>query len=92
MVDPPKSAKVIGCKWVHNIKHDMTFKSRLGSTSFKQTHGIDYNETFSPVVMLKSIRILLAIAAYYVISTQIMLFWALVIAGFKNFLCTNQLK
>ena len=27
LVDPPEGAKVIGCKWVHKIKHDMTFKS-----------------------------------------------------------------
>jgi hypothetical protein len=32
---------------------------------FKQIHGIDYDETFSPVVMLKSVQILLAIAAYF---------------------------
>ena len=63
MVYPPEGAKVIGCKWVHNIKLDMTFKSRLVAKGFKQTHGIDYDETFSPVVMLKSIRILLAIVA-----------------------------
>ena len=27
LVDPPKGDKVIGCEWVHKIKHDMTFKS-----------------------------------------------------------------
>ena len=43
----------------------MTFKSRLVAKGFKQTHGIDYDETFSLVVMLKSIKILLVIATYY---------------------------
>jgi hypothetical protein len=32
---------------------------------FKQIHGIEYDETFSPVAMLKSVRILLAIVAYF---------------------------
>jgi hypothetical protein len=32
---------------------------------FKQIHGINYDETFSPVLMLKSVRILLIIAAYF---------------------------
>ena len=30
-----------------------------------QIRGVDYDETFSPVAMIKSIRILLVIAAYY---------------------------
>ena len=32
---------------------------------FKQIQGVDYDETFSPVAMLKSVRIVLAIAAFY---------------------------
>ena len=65
LVDPPEGAKVIGCKWVHKIKHYMTFKSRLVAKGLKKTHGIYYDEIFSPVVMFKSIRIILAIATYY---------------------------
>ena len=42
-----------------------TYKARLVAKGFKQTHGIDYDVTFSPVAMLKSIRILIAIAAYH---------------------------
>src|SRR5436853_4676291 len=70
LVDPPEGAKPIGCKWVFKRKTDMdgnviTFKGRLVAKGFKQIHGVDYDEIFSPVAMLKSIRILLAIAAYH---------------------------
>ena len=40
-------------------------KSRLVAKGFKQIQGVDYDETLSPIAMLKSIRILLSIAAFY---------------------------
>ena len=41
------------------------YKARLVVKGFRQVQGIDYDKTFSPVAMLKSIRIILAIAAYF---------------------------
>ena len=65
LVDPPNGAKIIDCKWIYMLKADGIFKAGLVAKGFRQTHGIDYDETFSPVIMLKSIRVLLAITTYY---------------------------
>ena len=53
LVDPPEGAKIIECKWIFKEKADNIFKGRLVAKGFRQTHGIDYDETFSPVVMFK---------------------------------------
>ncbi|KAL4289663.1 hypothetical protein GQ457_14G015990 [Hibiscus cannabinus] len=53
LVEPPEGIKPIGYKWVFKKKTEMdgnvqTYKGRLVTNGFRQIHGVDYDETFSP--------------------------------------------
>jgi hypothetical protein len=70
LVDPIDGVRHIRCKWVFKKKMDKDenvhiYKARLVVKGFKQIHGINYDETFSPIAMLKSVWILLSIATYF---------------------------
>jgi hypothetical protein len=65
---PRKPIKLVGAKWLFKLKTLPTgqidkYKARVVGKGYSQTYGVDYFETFSPVVRLESLLILLAIAA-----------------------------
>ena len=69
LVDPSKRIKSIGYKKIFKRKKGANkkveiYKTHLVVKSYRQHYGIDYDETFSPMVMLKSIRMIFAITAY----------------------------
>jgi histone deacetylase 1/2 len=66
LVPPSPHKNIIDYKWVYRVKRrpDGTmdrYKARLVAKGFKQRYGIDYEDTFSPVVKIATIRIVLSL-------------------------------
>lgn len=67
LVPPRSGCKVIDCKWVFKLKKKADgsierYKAWLVAKGFKQRNGIDYEDTFSPMVKSTTVRLILSIA------------------------------
>ena len=68
LVDLPENCKLVGGKWVYDVKGDPNnpiYKARYVAKGYSQTYGIDYFETFSPTTRMESIRVLMQLAVNY---------------------------
>ncbi|KAM1278521.1 hypothetical protein TB2_030330 [Malus domestica] len=66
LVELPNGRKALKNKWVFKLKRDdkMTrYKDRLVVKGFGQKKGVDFDEIFSPVVKMTSIRVILGMTA-----------------------------
>ena len=68
LAELPCGRKAIGSKWVFKRKYDSggnmkQHKAQLVAQGFHQKHGVDYDETFYPVVRFKSVRTVIALVA-----------------------------
>jgi len=66
----PKDKRVIKTKWIFKTKRDANGnlarrKARLVAKGFTQRYGVDYNETFAPVIRYQNVRLLIALAVKY---------------------------
>jgi hypothetical protein len=67
LVPLPSGRKLVRCRWVYRTKsiadgQISRYKARLVAKGFQQVHGIDYDETFTPVANMDSIHLALSIA------------------------------
>jgi hypothetical protein len=69
LVPLPTGWSAIGCRWTFKLKRGpdgsiQRHKARFVAKGYSQRPGVDYLETYSPVVKLDSLRCILSIASH----------------------------
>jgi Reverse transcriptase (RNA-dependent DNA polymerase) len=57
----PNGRKCVKCKWVLDIKRNGVFRAQLVACGYSQTPGVDFQESYSPVVNDAIFRMLLVL-------------------------------
>ncbi|KAL5548865.1 hypothetical protein UlMin_004096 [Ulmus minor] len=66
LVPPDSSQNIVGCKWIFWIKRNSDgfidrFKARLVAKGFHQRPGVDYLDTFNPIVKPTTVCVVLSL-------------------------------
>jgi len=66
LVPRPPDVAVVDSRWTYAIKDEdpPRYKSRFCAKGFSQRYGINYEETYAPVVTPETLRVLFAVAAH----------------------------
>ena len=70
VVDKTRDMNIIGSRWIFKKKKDVNgqvqkYKARLVAKGYDQEYGIDYSETFAPVLKYKTLRVILALSVIF---------------------------
>ncbi|KAH9667511.1 retrovirus-related pol polyprotein from transposon RE1 [Citrus sinensis] len=70
LVPSESAAKIVGNKWVYRVKYNpdgsiSKYKARLVAKGYHQTQGVDFFETFSPVVKPCIVRVVLSLVVMH---------------------------
>jgi Reverse transcriptase (RNA-dependent DNA polymerase) len=61
MEDVPEGRQCIKCKWIFKVKRNGIFRARLVACGYNQVPGVDFNESYAPVINDVSFRVMLII-------------------------------
>lgn len=70
LVPPSLNQRVLACKWIFKLKCDsngkvIRHKARLVTNGYHQQPGLDFKETFSPVIKMTTVRLIMTLALHF---------------------------